>query len=327
VADVTRRHRFAAGTLALAVLLAATSLAWAGGDFVDIAVGSGRVWFVGEGTVRSYDATRGRQLSMPRLVGTAYPLSVVLAPGATWVASVENGYVRGTLSRIDQRTGRARVVWRRQDGSVQEVAAGAGSIWALIGSARAARTSVARFALDGRLVRMYTLADAGRLAADGAGCWVSTSRGLLRIDREGTVHRALRGVFDGVATGGGGVWLPRATSLLRLDERTGRTRTLVTGRLRLGGFQHEIAVADDTVWVLEHPNTLPTRSRLVRMDSRTGTVTGSITMQGIADAIVVRPGAVWVASVASPAGGTASGESIVRVDPRRLRGTLTIRVP
>jgi hypothetical protein len=324
---VNGRKRLAPCALVLGVLLAATSPAVAGGDFVDIAVGSGRVWFVGEGTVRSYDASTGRQVLLPRLVGAAYPLSVGLTPGATWVASVENGYVWGTLSRIDQRTGRARVVWRRQDSSVQEVAPGAGNVWALIGSARGARMRIARFALDGRLRRTYTVADAGRLAADGAGCWVSTSRGLLRIDREGTVQRAVRGVFDGVATGGGGVWLPRRTSLLRLDERTGRIRTLVTGRLRLGGFQHEIAFAGGAVWVLEHPNTQPTRSRLVRMDSRTGATTGSVTLPGIADAVVVRPGAVWVASAASPAGGLASGESIVRIDPRTLRGTLTIRVP
>jgi hypothetical protein len=321
------RQRLATCALVLAVLLAATAPAGAGGDFVDLAAGDGRVWFVGEGMVRSYDASTGRQLTIPRLVGSAYPLSVALSPGATWVASVENGYVWGTLSRVDQRTGRARIVWRRRDSSVQEVAVGAGSVWVLIGSARGRRTRIARFALDGRLLRMYTVANAGRLAADGAGCWVSTSRGLLRIDPAGAVQRAAPGVFDGVATGGGGVWLPRRTSLLRLDERTGRVRTLVTGRLRLGGFQHEVAFAGGAVWVLQHPNITPTGSRLVRIDSRTGSTTGSVSLSGIADAVVVRLGAVWVASVASPAGGTASGESIVRIDARTLRGTLTIRVP
>src|SRR6266566_8243623 len=105
-------------TLALCSILLASGAARAGGSFVDLAVGSSRVWFVGEPGVRELDARTGRTLSKPRLVGAAYPLSVALAGGAAWVASVENGYVWGTLSRIDIRTGKVRVVWRRPDSSV-----------------------------------------------------------------------------------------------------------------------------------------------------------------------------------------------------------------
>jgi hypothetical protein len=99
-------------------------------------------------------------------------LSVGLAGGAVWVASVENGYVWGTLSRIDARTGEVRVIWRKPDSSVQYVAAGAGGIWALIGSAGS--TEIARFRLDGRLERVWPITDAGRMAADSSGCWIST---------------------------------------------------------------------------------------------------------------------------------------------------------
>src|ERR687888_2705371 len=111
--------------LAAAGVLVGAPAAYAGGDFVDLAVGA-RVWFVGSGGVRALDARTGRTLSTPQLVGAAYPLSVALAGGAAWGASVENGYVWGTLSRIDLRTGEVRVVWRRRESSVQYVAAGAG---------------------------------------------------------------------------------------------------------------------------------------------------------------------------------------------------------
>ena len=65
--------------------------------------------------MRSLDAVTGRQESMSRLAGAPYPLSVTVAGGAAWVASVEIGYVWGMLSRVDEHTGRARVVWRRQE--------------------------------------------------------------------------------------------------------------------------------------------------------------------------------------------------------------------
>jgi hypothetical protein len=47
-------------------LLVGSHSPWAGGDFVDLAVGSGRVWLVSGDGVRSFDAGTGRQLSMPR---------------------------------------------------------------------------------------------------------------------------------------------------------------------------------------------------------------------------------------------------------------------
>jgi hypothetical protein len=298
----------------VAVLVTAPA-ARAGGDFVDLAVGGARVWFVGSPGVRSLDARTGRTTSRPQLVGAAYPLSVALADGAAWVASVENGYLWGTLSRIDERTGRVRVVWRRKGSSVQYAAAGAGSVWALIGSRKGAR--IARFTLAGRLLRVWRIAGAGRMAADRRGCWISTGRWLLRIDPAGRLQRVLRAPLGDVATGGGAVWLPRARSVLRLDERTGRVRIIPTGPLRLGGFQHDLAVGEGALWALRYRSR--TRSELVRYDVRTGRRTGTTSLPAIADALVVRPGAVWVA--------TAGGEhTLLRLDPRTLRRTLVVHV-
>jgi hypothetical protein len=299
--------------LLVAAVLVCAPAARAGGDFADLAVGA-RVWFVGSGGVRSLDPATGRTLSRPQLVGLAYPLSVALAGRAAWVASVENGYVWGTLSRIDLRTGRVRVVWRKRDSSVQYVAAGAGSVWTLIGSRQGMR--VARFTLTGRLLRVWRIADAGRIAADREGCWISTGHRLVQIDRRGRVHGIVRARLGDVSIGAGAVWLPQASSVLRIDERTREVRRIPTGRLGGGGFQHDLAADGRRLWALRYVSRA--RSELVRYDSRTGRRTGRARLRGIADALVVGPSAVWVA--------TAAPETLVRFDPRTLRRTLLVHV-
>jgi hypothetical protein len=280
------------------------------------------VWLVGPLGVRSLDPRSGRTVSAPMLRGAAYPLSVTVAGGAAWVASVENGYIWGTLSRIDVRTGKLRVVWRREGSSVQYVAAGAGGVWALIGSRRGAR--IALFGLGGRLVRIWRVVGAGRIAADWTGCWVSTTGSLLRIDPAGRVRRVVHAPLGDVATGDGAVWLPRATSVLRIDERTGRRRTLVTGQLGLGGFQHDLAVGHGALWALRSETR--SRSRLLRLDVHTGRITGTLSLPGIADALVASPHALWAATVIAPPPGPATGFAVVRIDPRTLRRTLLIRL-
>jgi hypothetical protein len=314
---------FAAGLLA-AMLLLVASPARAGGDFVDLAAGSGRVWFVGEPGVRELDARTGRLLASPHLVGAAYPLSVALAGGAVWIASVENGYVEGTLTRIDERTGKRRVLWRKQNHSVQYVAAGAGGVWALIGSTTAPnRSRIARFTLAGRLSRSWSIPDAGRIAADASGCWISTNQRLLHIDPNGHIHQVLRASLGDVTTGAGAVWLPQGKSILRIDERTGRARTLHTGRLRLGGFQHDLAAGDGALWALSNGGAHAT---LLRIDQPSGRRTGHIDIPGIADVLIVKPRAIWVATVIVPTNRTATGYEVIRIDPRTLRKTVLAHI-
>jgi hypothetical protein len=304
-------HSRPAAFVAGLVVLLTCQAARAGGEFVDLAAAGGRVWFVGPFGVRSLDAGSGRVRSSPRLVGAAFPTSVAVAGGAAWVASVENGYVWGTLSRIDERTGAVRVVWRKPRRSVQYVAGSAGSIWALIGATRGAR--IERFSLDGRLLRTWRIPAAGRMAADDAGCWVSTGKWLLRIDPAGRLHRVVRSPLADVATGGGAAWLPRMSSVLRVDERTGKVRVLRTGRLGLGGFQHDVAVGHGSLWALSSGRAW---SKLLRFDSSTGHRTGAVPVRGIADAVVIRPHAVWVATTAA----------LYRFDPETLRRTLRLAV-
>jgi hypothetical protein len=312
----------AATVLVLCAVLLAPAAARAGGDFVDLAVGGAHVWFVGEPGVHELDARNGGTLATPQLVGAADPLSVTLAGGAAWVASVENGYVWGTLTRIDTRTGKAHVLWRKRNSSVQYVAAGAGGVWALIGSAGS--TEIARFELGGHVARRWKIPGAGRIAADASGCWISTTGWVLRIDRTGRLHRIVRAPLGDIATGAGAAWLPRTTSVLRIDEHTGQVRTITTGRLRPGGFQHDLAVGDNALWALNDPGRAHTT--VDRYDVGSGHRTGSVRVPGIADALVVKPDAVWVATVIAPPGQAATGYDVIRLDPRTLRRTLLVRI-
>lgn len=310
----------------LVLVLSAVMLpgsARAGGDLADLAVGPDRAWLTTDDGLRSVDLPAGHLVAGPTPT-PGLPISVALAGGATWIATIENGYVDGRLVRIDARSGRARLLWHRADSSVQAVAAGAGSVWALIGSRHGMR--VARFSLDGRLLRIRSVPGAGRIAADAEGCWISAAGWLLRIDPAGALHRVRRGSF-GVSTGAGAVWLPGATSILRLDERTGAVRRIRTGRLPLGGFQHEIAANGSSVFVLRRRPLEPGRSALVRFDARTGATRASVSLPGIGDAVVLRGAAVWVVAVLPPAGGSASGYALLRYDASTLDRTLRIVVP
>jgi hypothetical protein len=307
----------ALATAAIGISLLAAATARAGGQLVDLAVGGNQVWLVGESGVHELDATTGHIRAMPTLAGAAYPLTVTLAAGAAWVGSVENGYVWGTLSRIDARTGKVHVLWRRYQTSVQYVAAGAGSVWALIGIKGA--MEAARFSPNGGLLQVWKLPrDAGRMAADNSGCWISSNRALLHIDPSGRLHRALQAPFGDVATGAGAVWVAESTKVIRVDERTGQTRSIPTGTLRLGGFQHDLAATSDALYLLQHSYTVASNSQLVRIDLRTGTVTRSAPIAGIADAVVVSTHAVWVATATS---------SVSQYDPRTLRRRLVFSVP
>jgi hypothetical protein len=101
-------------------------------------------------------------------------------------------------------------------------------------------------------------------------------------------------------------------------------RTLVTGRLRLGGFQHDLAAGDNALWALR--DTGRARTTIERFDLRTGRSTGSVTVPGIADAIVVRPNAIWVATVIAPAARPATDYDLIRINPHTLQRTLLVHV-
>ncbi len=127
-------------------------------------------------------------------------------------------------------------------------------------------------------------------------------------------------------TGEGAAWLPRETSILHVDERSGRVRTLATGRLALSGLQHDLAAGDGALWALSRPVIEPGVSTLRRLDPRTGRTTGRVRFPGAAQAVVVTPGAIWVASIRAEEGGGSNDATITRLDPRTLRRSLVLHV-
>jgi hypothetical protein len=49
-------------------------------------------------------------------------------------------------------------------------------------------------------------------------------------------------------------------------------------------------------------------------------------MPGIADALIVKPDAIWIAALIAPANMPASGYDVIRINPHTLRRTLLIHV-
>jgi hypothetical protein len=51
-----------------------------------------------------------------------------------------------------------------------------------------------------------------------------------------------------------------------------------------------------------------------------------VSLPGIADAVVVTPQALWVATVLAPAGKPAIGYALIRINPRTLHRTLLVHI-
>jgi hypothetical protein len=65
---------------------------------------------------------------------------------------------------------------------------------------------------------------------------------------------------------------------------------------------------------------------VMRFDLRTGQITGSVSVRGIADAIVVQQHAAWVATVIAPAARPATGYDVIRIDARTRHRTLLVHI-
>jgi ligand-binding sensor domain-containing protein len=287
------------------LLLALPASAAAGGSHVDLVAGGRSVYVVGDAGLHQVDASTGRIVWAPIATEPRYDLSVAVADGGLWVASIANGDVDGRLTRVDLRSRAQRVVLRVPQGSVLAVAAGGGGVCALVG--RASGNLLVRFAAGGAQLGEWDVGTGGRLTADRSGCWVSADGRLLHLDPAGRL-RTIRGIpFGDVVAGAGTVWVGLRDALVRVDEHTGRSRTIRTGRLDLGGFQHDMAVAGGSLWVLG-------TGALQRRDARNGHLLAGVLIPRIADSVAVTGFGIWI--------GTTQG--LRRLNPRTLRTTLRV---
>jgi DNA-binding beta-propeller fold protein YncE len=312
-----RPHRLCAAILGVAAVAGLPATARAGGEFASVAVAGGHAWVAGFGLVAEVDLAHGGVVRRPDLPGPApYPLSIAVAGGAVWVATVGNGFVDGAVSRIDLGSGRVRVVYRRRDRSVQQLAGGADGIWALLGGP--GYRGVARFSPAGRLVAVRSHPAAGWLAADPAraGAWLSTGRRVLRLGRRGESLAASRplGPVNLLVAGAGALLAPSGPRVLVLDPLTlAVRRRLRVAPLRTQGLPSDLVVAGRELLAVARGATGAASVR--RVDLRTGRTLGTQRVPGTSQALALAPDGLWVAWLAG-GGGTCGLE---RLDPATLR--------
>jgi YVTN family beta-propeller protein len=222
-----------------------------------------------------------------------------------------SGVDANAVGIVDPKTG--RITGEVQlDGTPSQVAAGAGSIWAVSPN----RQSVSR--IDSTTTQLVQTIPVGHgasgIAYGGGAVWVANSL-------DGTVSRIDPGtnrVVDyipvgnvpiAVAVGFGSIWVTSSgdRAVVRLDARSGRRLVIRTGDVGRG-----IAVGDGAVWVSDYD-----RGRVSRIDQRSNEVT-RIPVGNGPTALTYAAGALWVANELD---GT-----VTEIDPQQnvVTGTVSI---
>ena len=272
-------------------ILAVTSAARAGGVPVAASPAGHVLWTVSDLGLRKVDTRTLRSTPGPDLPHP-YAVDVATGGGAVWVASVENGYGSGAVSRIDLASGRVSTPLRLPHRGVFGLAVGGGYVWALVGPSPT--PSIARIQLSGRgaapLVRVP--GSVGWIAADGYGLWMWGGGSLLRMDPASERVAIVARVRPGgqLAVGLGSVWLPAWDTLVRVDERSGR----VLARIAVGPSTYALEVARGAVWVLRLQGE---KAWLVRIDADTNRVTGRRRLAGSPSSVTYADERLWVGEV------------------------------
>jgi DNA-binding beta-propeller fold protein YncE len=185
--------------------------------------------------------------------------------------------------------------------------------------------------------------DNGGLAAGEGAIWVAHGGLILRPDTLLTridpatgkvTGRLAAGAAGGLAVGAGSVWLAQAAyALTRVDAKTLSVVTTVT--LGTTAAPVAVSVGEGAVWVasrvgvpcppgLAMPGAPPATQcqstkfgTVSRIDPATNSVTATIRVPGVPDAIVAAGGGVWVTSE--------STRTILRIDPKTTRIVARIR--
>jgi len=233
-----------------------------GGGPLAIAAGEGAVWVAAaDGAITRIDPVRGVAREVARVVD---PGAIATGAGAVWVTSRE----RGTVSRLDPRTGAPTGEPIRVGSRPGDVAVGGGSVWvANTADGTVSRVDPAARRARGRAIRAGKAQVLALAYGEGA-VWVaktdspqSEAIALVSIDPdEGTVAPKAVPVTGGVpldlAAGGGFVWVTDAGSalpgsarrpaLLRVDPKA---RALAGAPMKIGANPAGVVVGAGAVWV------------------------------------------------------------------------------
>jgi hypothetical protein len=293
--------------------LLAPAIASAGGVPVQVVPVGSTLWTVSDEGLLAVDPASGRVVARP---ATPYPYAIRIAtgPGRLWVASVENGYRSGAVSRIDGRTHRVSTRLRLPRQGVYDVCAAGSFAWAIVGRSYGRR--IVRFAESGGRPRFVApRLEPAWCAADADGAWVSAQDArLLHIDaRSGAVSSSWACVGIGqLATGRGAVWATCRDSIARIDERT---KAVV--RIPLAGIPGAVAVGVTGVWALAYDP--KGRSWLFRIDPRSNRVTARRPLAGTPTTTLEWRGALWIGGLDAKRNAV-----LLRLDPRSLAVRRTI---
>jgi YVTN family beta-propeller protein len=264
-----------------------------GASPADVLVSYGAVWVAsaGQGTVSRIDPATN---TVTRTIQVGRdPVRLAAGFGSIWVAN----QTEQTLSRIDARTGQLVATIPLPTLGPNQLAVGAGSVWAIAGyllvRIAPATNKAAVIDADWELV-------AGGLTVAGGRVWLSGRaypgvQPIVRVDpatnqKADTIPTAADGAL---AAGGGSVWHASSVtqSIHRLDSRSGRT----LAQIPVGVVPKYLSAADGSLWVGSDSG------RVTRIDLATNKVTGTFQVSGRAPAVTAGLGAVWIVDTAHAA--------------------------
>jgi YVTN family beta-propeller protein len=324
LADLLRRRRRRRITRAAAALAAATALvvvAWVGvrgservmpivnpppgslgrvaatipvgGSPVDVLVSQGAVWVANaaQGTVSRIDPATNTVTQTIR-VGRN-PVRLAAGFGSIWVAN----QTEQTLSRIDARTGQPQATISFPTLGPNQLAVGAGSVWAIAGYSlvRIDPATNKPVVIDAD----WELVDGGLTVAGGR-VWLSGRaypgiQPIVRVDpatnrKADTVPTEAEGALT---SGGGSVWQAGTTTqtIYRLDPRSGRALASIP----IGVVAKHLTADAQSLWVGSD------NGRVTRIDMATNKITGTFQVDGRAPAVAVGDGSVWIVDTAHAA--------------------------
>jgi hypothetical protein len=243
---------------------------------VQLAYSSTALWAASDSGLHALEPVTGRMLSTPK---TTYPNAewFAVGGGATWIASVRvgrEGWTAGAVDRVDLKTGRSTVALRSPHRGIFGIAYAMHTLWILLARpTQPMRFEVARLDTRDGSLRYFTISGhPGLIAASPSGLWISGDNSLRLMHPNGGVSRIASVANAGLLTiSGGSVWVTSRHSLMRFNERSHRPLTA----LDLGGPAGALTAATGRVWVTVNPaNAAVGFSRLLRINSRTGRITG-----------------------------------------------------
>jgi YVTN family beta-propeller protein len=260
---------------------------------VDVLVSQDAVWVAnaGQGTVSRIDPATNT-VTQTVQVGRN-PIRLAAGFGSIWVAN----QTEQTLSRIDARSGQLRATIPTPTLAPNQLAVGAGSVWALAGYSLLridpATNKATRVDADWELVD-------GGLTVAGGRVWLS-GRAYPGVQPIVRVNPATNRKTDTVPTdadgalaaGGGSVWHASSVtrSIHRLDPKSGRT----LAEIPVGVVAKHLTAGDGSLWVGSDSG------RVTRIDMATNQVTGTFQVGGRAPAVTTGLGSVWIVDTAQAA--------------------------